>query len=69
MLLYKNGRIYEIERRLGESRHEFMLRCWYLVNGETTSSEAIAWSSKQTKNCSYGILDDILIEKAKHFTK
>lgn len=69
MLLYKNGKIYELERLLGETRHEFLERCWYLVNGSTTQNEAIAWSSKMTKGCSYGIYDDILLEKAKNFTK
>ena len=69
MLLYKNGRIYEIERRLGESRHQFLLRCWFTVNTASTKEEAMAWFAKNYKGCSYGKLDLILDEKTKNFTK
>lgn len=68
MLLYKNGRIYNIQKRYGETRHEFLLRCWYFANTEASEAEAIAWASKKSKGCSYGSLDEILVEKQKNFT-
>ena len=69
MLLYKNGRIYEIEKKLGETRHEFMMRCWFMVNAASTESDALAWISKNYKGCSYGDLNRILDEKSKELTQ
>lgn len=69
MLLYKNGRIYEMKKQIGETRHEFMKRCWFLINADATPAEALAWAARESKGCSYGSLDEELIEAAKKFTK
>ncbi len=69
MLLYKNGRIYDLQKKSGETRHEFLLRCWYLVNSGASEAEALAWSAKMSKNCSFGQLDSLLEEKQKSFTR
>ncbi len=68
MLLYKNGRIYNIESQYGENRHELLLRAWYLVNGNATKAESLAWSFNINKNCQYHNME-IITEKAKNFTK
>lgn len=69
MLLYKNGRIYTIQRIFGETRHEHIERCWFMVNGCASEGESIAWSARQSKQCSYGAHDIILSEKQKNLTK
>lgn len=68
MIIYKNGRIYEIEKVKGETRYEFILRSWYLVNSESTQAESLTWSSWKQKLCSYGIIDDSLVEMTKNYT-
>ena len=53
MILYKNGKIYNIQRESYESRSCFLQRCWLIVNADMTVADSLIWSFKQYKNCSY----------------